>query len=225
MLNWNQIETVLLDMDGTLLDLHFDNYFWLHHVPRRYAEKHDLEVNAAKETLFPLFRSVEGTIEWYCVDYWSETLGLDIAELKSEIEHLIAIHPDVVPFLSRLRESGKRAVLVTNAHQKSLTLKMNRTGLDQHLDLIVCSHDFGVPKEDTDFWRKLDQQIRFDRQRTLLIDDSLAVLRSAQRFGIKHLLAVFKPDSKDGVRDVAEFTAFHHFREIMPEIGTTAHKT
>ena len=26
MINWQQIDTVFLDMDGTLLDLHFDNY-------------------------------------------------------------------------------------------------------------------------------------------------------------------------------------------------------
>ncbi|MCP4043692.1 MAG: haloacid dehalogenase, partial [Gammaproteobacteria bacterium] len=34
-INWNSIHTVLLDMDGTLLDLHFDNQFWLEHVPLR----------------------------------------------------------------------------------------------------------------------------------------------------------------------------------------------
>ena len=217
MINWNHIDTVLLDMDGTLLDLRFDNYFWLQHVPQRYAEKHALDIEQAKQTLFPLFRSVEGTIKWYCVDYWSETLGLDIAELKAEIDHLIAIHPDVVPFLGRLRKMGKHAVLVTNAHRKSLTLKMDRTGLDEHLDLVVCSHDFGMPKEDPVFWEKLRTDVSFEPGRTLLIDDSLAVLRSAQHFGIHYLLAVYKPDSDGEIRDVGEFQAFHHFQEIMPD--------
>ena len=53
MLDWNNISTVLLDMDGTLLDLHFDNYFWQHHVPVRYAEKHKLELDDARNFLFP----------------------------------------------------------------------------------------------------------------------------------------------------------------------------
>ena len=39
-LPWSDIDTVLLDMDGTLLDLHFDNHFWLEHLPQRYAELH-----------------------------------------------------------------------------------------------------------------------------------------------------------------------------------------
>ena len=35
--DWRAIDTVLLDMDGTLLDLRFDNYFWLELVPRKYG--------------------------------------------------------------------------------------------------------------------------------------------------------------------------------------------
>ena len=34
---WMRVETVLLDLDGTLLDLAFDNYFWRERVPAAYA--------------------------------------------------------------------------------------------------------------------------------------------------------------------------------------------
>ena len=33
--DWSCIEVVCLDMDGTVLDLHFDNLFWLEVLPRR----------------------------------------------------------------------------------------------------------------------------------------------------------------------------------------------
>ncbi len=33
------IRYVLLDMDGTLLDKYFDDYFWEHLLPEKYAEK------------------------------------------------------------------------------------------------------------------------------------------------------------------------------------------
>lgn len=216
MLDWKNIDTVLLDMDGTLLDLNFDNYFWTEHVPRRYAEKHEIELDLAKQKLFPKFRQVEGTINWYCVDYWTHTLGLDIAELKAEIDHLIAIHPHVLDFLDRLRDVGKTSVLVTNAHQKSLMLKLDRTALHNHIEHIVCSHNFGMPKEDRRFWDRLHERLPYDNARTLLIDDSLPVLRSARQYGIGHLLAVYKPDSRNPIRDVEEFQAIHSFSEIMP---------
>lgn len=218
MIDWSHIDTVLLDMDGTLLDLNFDNHFWREHVPLRYAEKYHMDIDSAKQELFPRFRNAEGTIDWYCVDYWSEQLGLDIVMLKEEVDHLIAVHPHVIEFLDRLKQLGKHRALVTNAHHKSLMLKLERTALHQHLDDIICSHDFGVPKEDMSFWSKLQGKLPFDKQRTLLVDDSLPVLRSANAYGIEGLLAVSKPDSQSPQRQVDEFQAIYDFSYIMPDL-------
>ncbi|MGD8926080.1 MAG: GMP/IMP nucleotidase [Thioalkalispiraceae bacterium] len=217
MVDWQEIDTVLLDMDGTLLDLYFDNYFWREHVPTRYAEKHELSVDDAKRTLYPIFRNKEGTMDWYCVDYWTRTLEMDIAQLKAEVDHLIAIHPYVIEFLDRLRRHNKAVALVTNAHQKSLMLKMDRTSLHNHIENIICAHDFGMPKENPDFWDRLHERITYDKERTLLIDDSLSVLRSAKTYGIANLLAVYHPDSRDQRRNVEEFDAIEDFDQIMPD--------
>ena len=214
--NWEQIQTVLLDMDGTLLDLNFDNHFWQEHVPLRYAELHNLSIEESKAVLFPKFRSAEGTLDWYCIDYWSSELGLDIPKLKKEVDHLIAIHPHVVDFLEQIRESGRRLLLVTNAHIKSLEIKMQQTQLAGHFDHIVVSHDLGFAKENKEFWEKLHSVESYDKDATLLVDDSLPVLRSAQRYGIAHLLAVRKPDTKRGEKNVEEFKAIFHFSDIMP---------
>lgn len=216
-LDWSQIDSVFLDMDGTLLDLHFDNYFWLEHVPLRYSQANGINLDEAKSELMPRYRKAEGTIEWYCIDYWSNELGLDIALLKEEIDHLIAVHPHVTDFLDAVRRAEKRVVLVTNAHGKSLALKMDRTRLGGHFDQLICSHDFGLPKEQPDFWQQLQQKEPFNKTRTLLVDDSLSVLRSAEKYGIKHLCAIYKPDSKEPARDILEFAAIHNFLEIMPK--------
>jgi HAD superfamily hydrolase (TIGR01509 family) len=215
-LNWSRIDTVLLDMDGTLLDLHYDNHFWLEHVPRRYAEKHALTLEAAKDALRGRYKQIEGTLDWYCVDYWTRELDLDIALLKEEVNHLIGVHPHVVDFLDAVRAQGKRLVLVTNAHGKSLSIKFRRTRLNGHFDAVVCAHDLGLPKEQLAFWDKMQEVEPFTRDTALLIDDSLPVLRSAKKYGIAHLLAVRNPDSKLPEKDVGEFNAIHSFRDILP---------
>ncbi|MGR9087798.1 MAG: GMP/IMP nucleotidase [Gammaproteobacteria bacterium] len=214
-LDWNKIDTVLLDMDGTLLDLNFDNHFWKEFVPQKYAERHGLTLQAAKEHLVPRFKSMEGRLEWYCLDYWSRVLSLDIAGLKAEISGLIAVLPHVTDFLEKIRQTPRKVLLVTNAHRNSLGLKMEKTCLHSFFDAIVSSHDFGLPKEHQDFWRLLHQRQPFDRSRTVLIDDSLAVLDSARRFGIEHLISVSKADSRLPKKIIIDYPAIEDFRELM----------
>lgn len=215
MIDWNKIDTVLLDMDGTLLDLNFDNHFWLEFVPLKFAEKAGISVESAKHQLEPRFKSMEGKLEWYCLDYWSELLELDIAGLKSEIAGLIAVLPHVTEFLEKIHESSRKLLLVTNAHRGSLGLKMEKTCLQPFFDAIICSHDFGFPKEHPEFWRLLENHQPFDKERTLLVDDSLAVLNSARQHGIEYLISVSKPDSTRSKRLIKEFPAIEDFRELL----------
>ncbi|MFQ5760752.1 MAG: GMP/IMP nucleotidase [Acidiferrobacterales bacterium] len=216
MIKWYSVDTVLLDMDGTLLDLHFDAHFWLEHVPLRLAEKHCISHDDAKAQLYPRLRAHKGTLNWYCVDFWSKELELDIPALKREVDHLIAIHPHVIDFLTAVRKLGKRLVLVTDAHSKVLDLKMQHTQLDRYLDATVSSHDMGTPKEQIEFWEKLQAVEPFKRSSTLFIDDSLPVLRAARDYGIAYLLTVTKPDSQRPARDMQEFRAIESFRDILP---------
>lgn len=216
MVPWKNIETVFLDMDGTLLDLRFDNEFWREYVPQCYAKKHGLDVRVAKAQLFPRYQSVEGTIDWYCVDYWSRELALDISALKRELEHLIALHPYALRFLAALRDARKNVLLVTNAHSKSLALKLTRTGLGAFLDGIICAHDFGIPKEHLDFWSHLQDRQAFEPHQTLLMDDSLSVLRSARAYGIAYLLSIYQPDSQGPLREGSEFPMVRSFAELLP---------
>ncbi len=216
MISWNQIDHLLLDMDGTLLDLHFDNHFWLKHVPKRYAEERGISVVEAEQVLHRRYKDIEGTLAWYCVDHWSRELGLDIALLKEEVDHLIAVHPHVVDFLQTMRTLGKQTLLVTNAHQKSLALKMQRTKLGKYFDTVVSAHDLGLPKEDVNFWHRLQGLVPFDKQRTLFVDDSPRVLFSAQEYGIRWLLQVLRPDTKELPRKAGQFPAIEDFSEILP---------
>lgn len=213
--DWSQIDTVLLDMDGTLLDLHFDTYFWLQHLPRRYVETHGVTMEEAQAVLHEHLKRYEGKLEWYCVDHWSESMGVDIAALKAEVKDKIATRPFAIEFLQRLRALNKRLVLITNAHPKSLSLKLDITSIDQWLDVVISSHEYRQPKEQQAFWHSLQLQENFDPARTLFIDDTVRILDSAKQYGIAHLLCVHQPDSQQE-RRVSEYPAIDHFDEIMP---------
>ncbi len=218
MLNWSEISTVLLDMDGTILDLHFDNHFWLEYFPVRYSEQHGISIEDAKQQLMSRYTELTGTIEWYCLDYWTEFTQMPIAELKREIQHLIQLREDADEFLIALKQSGREVILVTNAHPDALSLKIERTQLDKYFDVLYSTHEFGVVKESQLLWQKLQAKQGFNLDNTLFVDDSLPVLKSAQKYGIKYLLAVENPDSKKPANSFADFTSIADYRQLTKDI-------
>lgn len=216
MLNWSKIDTVLLDMDGTLLDLHFDNHFWLDVIPKAHAVKQGLTLEQARADILARYEAVMGQIEWYCLDYWQQQLQLPIMELKREIQHLISIREDAPEFLQAMKDAGKELILLTNAHPDSLSLKIERTQFDQYLDKLVSTHSYGVSKESQQLWQQVQADLGFDKSRTLFVDDSLAVLAAAKEYGIGHLLAIANPDSQQPNKEITDYPAICDYRTLLP---------
>jgi putative hydrolase of the HAD superfamily len=214
-LPWRDIDTVLLDMDGTLLDLHYDNHFWMEHLPQRYADLHGVSRAMAELEMAPLFEQNAGTLNWYCLDFWSAELKLPLRELKLETAHLISLRPDAETFLMAIKQAGKRVIMITNAHRDSLSLKMERVQLAPYFERMISSHDYGFAKENAQFWDALHADIAFEPGRSLFIDDTLPILRSARTFGVAHLLAVSQPDSRKGPKNTEEFAAVADYRALI----------
>ncbi|MEE4165312.1 MAG: HAD-IA family hydrolase [Desulfocapsaceae bacterium] len=212
---WDNLDTVLLDMDGTLLDKYFDDYFWEHYVPLHYAEKNNLSFDSARRKLLKRYRLVESTLQWTDLDYWTGQLGLDIPGLKVRINHLINIHPFVPEFLDFVKRRRKRVILVTAAHRKTLQIKIEKTGIAPLFDQIICAEEVGTAKEDTRFWHLLEDMLDFNKDRTLLADDTARVLESAQRFGIKELIHIAKPSSRKPAQYSPQFPSITRFDELI----------
>ena len=218
-INWTAIDTVLLDMDGTLLDLHFDNFFWLQHLPPHYAAKFPGDEDKALGDLKRQLFEKRGTLDWYCTDFWSEQLDIDIVRLKKEIQHLISERPKSLLFLQALNANNKQRILVTNAHPSSVALKFSVTNIEMELDGVVSSHEYGFPKESLAFWRALQQKYPFNPQKTLFIDDSEPVLDTAQRFGVANLLCVDSPDSTISTKHKSKYPSISQFEELLSHNG------
>ncbi|MBU0663677.1 MAG: HAD hydrolase-like protein [Proteobacteria bacterium] len=213
--SWGQIDTVLLDMDGTLLDKYFDDFFWEEYVPKIFGEQNQMSSEQARKELLKRYQRVESTLQWTDLDYWSEQLQLDIPELKCKVDHLIQVHPFVIDFLQFIRKIGKKVHLVTNAHSKTLEIKMRKTALGGWFDRIVCAEEVGEAKEQPAFWDKLEGMLNYDRKRTLLADDTAKVLRSARVYEMGFLIFVARPSSRLPIRYSEEFPSIVTFDELI----------
>jgi len=218
-IDWHGVDTVLLDMDGTLLDRHFDDYFWERHVPQVFAQKNALGLEEARTLLLKRYKKEEGSLAWTDLDFWSKELELDIPGLKMQVAHLIRVHPYVLDFLQAVKKVKKRLFLVTNAHFKTLAIKMDKTTIDKHFDAIICAAEVGAAKEDPLFWKKLAQKMSINPCRTMLADDNENVLYAAQEFGVRILIYVARPSSALPVLFSPVFPSIEYFSEIMPHKG------
>ena len=216
LLNWTNIDIVLLDLDGTLLDLNFDNYFWSCYLPKEYSKIFSIPEDQANSFIRDSLAEKAGTLDWYDIDYWSDRFNLDLVKIKEKISARISARPNAKEFLNRTRKSGKKLILVTNAHRKTLNIKMRQVNLSKWFDAIVVSHELKAAKESDMFWKKLHLMYHFDIKRTVLIDDNEDVLTTAENHGIANLITIIRPDSQQPKRINCKFTAINNFSEIMP---------
>jgi putative hydrolase of the HAD superfamily len=213
---WDNIDTVLLDMDGTLLDKHFDDYFWEQYLPEHYSLIHDISVEEAREQLLARYKAVKETLDWSDLDFWSRELGMDLQELKLRINHLIGVHPYVVEFLEFCLKRRKQLYLITNAHSRSLSIKLEKTAIGPWFDRIICAGEVGAAKEEPLFWERLQTMLNYNKQRTLLVDDTEKVLVTGREHGLGYLLFVAKPSSRQRVNYSCNFPSIEYFKELLP---------
>ena len=216
--DWAEIDTVLLDMDGTLLDRHFDDYFWHCYVPENYALAHDLEIEEARRQLRGKYDRQEGTLAWTNLDYWSEVLGLDIPELKRRVDALVMVHPHVIDFMVFCRDHGKDVCLVTNAHRKTLEIKMAKASLLSYCNRVICAEEIGVAKEEAEFWPRLQQRLGYDKGRTMLADDTERVLDAASLHGLALLIHIARASSRSPLRFSRKYPSIIYFKELLPTV-------
>jgi putative hydrolase of the HAD superfamily len=213
--SWEGIDWVFLDMDGTLLDKYYDDFFWEQYVPEVYAAKNQVDIADARKFLLTTYRSVEDTLQWTDLDYWSDRLELDIAELKREISHMVNLHPHIIEYFEHMRRIGKKLYLVTNAHPKALAVKMEQVGIENWFERLICSKEVGAAKEQPEFWHNLQRLLPYDTKRTLFADDTEKVLHAARESGIRHLLHIAKPSSRLPAQFSAHYQSIINFQELI----------
>jgi 5'-nucleotidase len=214
--DWSHIDDVLLDMDGTLLDRHFDNFFFEEELPRRYAVMHELSFDAARDQLMAMYRSVEGELAWTDLHYWTERVGIDVVALHRELDHMIGFLPDAEAFLLALRRLGKRVTVLTNAHRAGVDVKTARTGLDRHVSRIVDAFEVGWLKMRVEYWPICRQLVGFDPKRALYIDDDEQCLAAAEHFGVGRIFHRSKSSSQIPAVPSSRFASIESFQTILP---------
>ena len=156
-----------------------------------------------------------GTLKWYCTDYWSEKLGLDLKRITETYMNDIQDFEGTHTFLTNLQSMKKTIIIVSNAHRDTINIKLTKTKLWSYFDDVISSHDYGYPKEDINFWINLEKNLLFEKTKSVLIDDNIDSLKRASEFGIKDIIGVTKPDSTRANLIINDFPTVSNISELI----------
>ena len=216
--DWAAIDTVLLDLDGTLLDQAYDNHIWGELIPLRYAQAKGLDLRVASEEIERLFDDCSGTLKWYDIEHWTRTLGVEVGALHRELRSQVAWLPGAREFLQRVRAMGKRLVLLTNSHPVALAVKHEQTGVLDLLDGAASSQELGAPKENGEFWLAAQARFGYDPARSLFADDNAKMLEAGRRSGVRWVYGVRHWDTKLSRREHIDHPAVDAVLDLIGDI-------
>lgn len=189
-------KVLLLDLDGTILDLYFDNHFWQQHLCQTFAAHNHIPLLKAQQHIGSLIATTAGTLPFYDVDYWSAVLKLDIIALKIQQQHLLSLHAGALLFLQTAQAAKMPCYLISNAHPRTLAFKLARVPLADFFVKTISAFAYHACKEQRAFWQRFLADCALNPADCAFFDDNLAAITQAQQARIGQVFAIDRPDSR-----------------------------
>lgn len=184
----SRFDTILWDVDQTLLDFDMSQEYALCHsfeqFGRRIDEKTVAQYAGINDSYWKRYELGQVTkselLKGRFTTLFSE-LGIEDIDVKAfaavyqeALGSVFYFRDDAYELLSKLK-GRVRQYAVTNGVSATQRNKLRLSGLDQILDDIFVSEEMGVPKPKVQYFEKCFQRIPdFQKNKTLIVGDSLS---------------------------------------------------
>jgi len=195
------IRYLSLDLQGTLSDSKFSDYYWMEIIPEKYAEKFHIPIDHAKEILKNKFKRYGVYhIRYYDDKYWEEYLGFST---KMELEKSLVkpkINQELYDFISKLKIPKMIISTTTNLFiEFELQEKVNT--FDK---IYSCADSFKIGGKTREVYEKICQELDIKPGEILHIGDNKRMdIDHAKEAGLNTIL--FDNNTKDVIKSIKEY--------------------
>ena len=200
----DKVNTVIFDMDGVIFDTEriyleawtdvFDKYGY-----KMTKEVYTSVMGVGRKNVIKIFKHIYGN-------------DLPIDKMYKEKDQILfnRIEEGTVPtkegvheILSFLRENDYKVALATSAKRERVDKHLKDANLEGVFDVTVCGDEVEKAKPNPDIFLKAANKLEVDRERCIVVEDSLAGVKAGHNAG---MIVVNIPDLKDYDDELERFS-------------------
>jgi len=187
----SQLQTVLFDLDGTLIDsirLILDSYHHTltrHNLPARSDEEWLRGVGTPLHVQFSQWRDTPEMLEAMIATYREFNL--------KHHDRMVTVYPGVVQAVREIKSAGIQTGLVTSKNRQGALRGLALVGLEALMDVMVCADEVNNPKPHPEPVEKAVALLGADPARTVYVGDSIHDMHSGRAAGVKTAAALWGP--------------------------------
>jgi pyrophosphatase PpaX len=189
------LQTVLFDLDGTLIDsvrLILDSYHHTlaqHGLPARTDEEWLRGVGTPLQVQFAEWRDSPEILEAMIATYREYNL--------KHHDRMVAIYPGVVDAVREIKAAGIQTGLVTSKNRQGALRGLKLVGLEALLDVLVCADEVANPKPHPEPVQKAVDLLGANPATTVYVGDSIHDMLSGRAAGVRTAAALWGPFKRD----------------------------
>jgi putative hydrolase of the HAD superfamily len=184
----NKLKIISFDVDGTLVDLEYNNLVWFKEIPQLVAQKKKIGFEESIKLVQDEYNKLgEHNLNWYDIKYWISYFGLGISYKKilEKYEPQIKIFPDVVPTLKELKKDFI-LISITAMPREFLVPKMKK--LKKYFKYIFSSLSDFKEIKNSEIYLRICQKLKVKPEQVLHIGDHWEFdYLAAKKIGMKVL--------------------------------------
>jgi len=124
----NKLKIISFDVDGTLVDLEYNDLIWFKEIPELVAKKKKVSFEKSLKYVSEEYIKLgEHNLNWYDINYWITYFKLEVSPKKilEKYESQVKIFPEVIPLLEELKKNFI-LIVITAMPREFLIPKMKK---------------------------------------------------------------------------------------------------